>query len=161
MRIHPMLLGWSAAAVVIGGCGGGGTHHTAMTGMTGSGPAPAAAPLSAPPAGRTVDVEMRDIAYSPSDIAVHPGETVTFVFHNMGQAVHEAFLGDESAQTDHEKQMESGGMGGMQSHGDEVTVQPSKTGSLTHTFQPGQTLFIGCHEPGHYAAGMRVALTVS
>ena len=104
---------------------------------------------------------MRDIAYSPSAIPVHPGETITFVFHNMGQAVHEAFLGDEAAQADHEKKMEGGAMAGIGGHAEDITVQPGKTGSLTHTFQPGQTLFIGCHEPGHYAAGMKVALTVS
>jgi uncharacterized cupredoxin-like copper-binding protein len=156
MRMYRLLLGLLASALLVGGCGGGGSHDMTQTGNSSASPRP-----SAPVAGRSVDVEMRDIAYSPSTIAVHPGETVTFVFHNVGQAVHEAFLGDEAAQADHEKKMESAGMGGMERHGEDITVQPGRTGSLTHTFQPGQTLFIGCHEPGHYAAGMRVALAVS
>jgi uncharacterized cupredoxin-like copper-binding protein len=42
-----------------------------------------------------------------------------------------------------------------------ITVQPGKTGRLTHTFDQPGTLEIGCHEPGHYAAGMKVKITVS
>jgi uncharacterized cupredoxin-like copper-binding protein len=111
---------------------------------------------------RTIDVEMRDIAYSPPAIDVHAGETVTFVFHNMGQIQHEAFLGDAAAQAHHEKKMENGGMGGMSDAGaGEIKVDPGKTGSLSHTFKPGEALLIGCHEPGHYAAGMKVAVSVS
>jgi uncharacterized cupredoxin-like copper-binding protein len=44
-------------------------------------------------------------------------------------------------------------------HGTEVKVEPGKTATLSHTFKPGEALLIGCHEPGHYAAGMKVALT--
>ena len=156
--MHRLVLGSLAAAVILGGCGGGGSNHATMTDK---GQGAASPPPSAAAGGRTVDLEMRDIAYSPSTVTVHPGETVTFLFHNTGQAVHEAFLGDEAAQMDHEKKMESGGMAGMGGHDEDITVQPGKTGSLTHTFQPGQTLLIGCHEPGHYATGMKVALTVS
>ena len=142
--------------VVLAGAGcGGGSHDSARDkGMSSN------TPMTSAAVGRTVDVEMRDIAYSPTSIPVHAGETVTFVFHNMGQAEHEAFIGDAAAQADHESKMESGatgGMGGM--GGDEVKVEPGRTASLSHTFKPGETLLIGCHEPGHYAAGMKVALT--
>lgn len=42
-----------------------------------------------------------------------------------------------------------------------LTLDPGKKGELTYTFdQPGSFL-IGCHQPGHYEAGMRVAITVS
>jgi uncharacterized cupredoxin-like copper-binding protein len=44
---------------------------------------------------------------------------------------------------------------------DAITVEPGKLGSLTHTFKAGDGLAIGCHEPGHYAAGMKLAITVS
>jgi uncharacterized cupredoxin-like copper-binding protein len=155
MRLLPLFV-----MVVLAGAGcGGGSHPTAKDmGMPSS-------TATTATGGRTVDVEMRDIAYSPSTIAVHAGETVTFVFHNMGRTDHEAFIGDDAAQADHEKMMEnggpSGGMGGMNGATDEVKVEPGRTGSLSHTFRPGETLLIGCHEPGHYAAGMKVALTVS
>jgi uncharacterized cupredoxin-like copper-binding protein len=157
MRLLPLFV-----MVVLAGAGcGGGSHPTAKEmGMSSSTTATAAA------AGRrTVDVEMRDIAYSPSTISVHTGETVTFVFHNMGRTQHEAFIGDSAAQADHERMMGNGGpageMGGMGGAAEEVKVEPGRTGSLSHTFQPGEALLIGCHEPGHYAAGMKAALAVS
>ena len=164
--MHRTLLGILAAGLIAGGCGGG-SHKTAIHdsgGTMGGNPAGmSSSGTSGAAAARTVDVEMHDIAYVPTTIAVHAGETVRFVFHNQGQAVHEAFLGDEAAQTEHEKHMQQGeGMGGMQGgEGNEIKVDPGKTGSLTHTFGPGEALLIGCHEPGHYAAGMKAAVTVS
>jgi uncharacterized cupredoxin-like copper-binding protein len=150
---------FTVAVVAVCGACGGGSHRAA----------PAADKAGGVPT-RTVDVEMRDVAYSPTSIPVRAGETVRFVFHNNGQAVHDAFLGDEAAQAEHEKEMRSdssgsgsGGMGGMGGgHGDGgIKVEPGKTGELTHTFEKGQSVVIGCHEPGHYAAGMKLALTVS
>ncbi len=157
MRFLPLILMVLLASTA---CGGGSHQNAKDMGMPASTAATGAAAAAA--AGRTIDVEMRDIAYSPSTIDVHAGETVTFVFHNLGQTEHEAFLGDAAAQTDHETKMESGGMGGMGgAAADEIKVEPGGIGSLSHTFKPGEALMIGCHEPGHYAAGMKVALTVS
>jgi uncharacterized cupredoxin-like copper-binding protein len=54
--------------------------------------------------------------------------------------------------------------GGHSAHGgsdDALTVEPGKTGELQHTFDAAGETLIGCHEPGHYEAGMRVAVTVS
>ena len=31
---------------------------------------------------------------------------------------------------------------------------------MTYTFKGGESLLIGCHQPGHYEAGMKVSLTV-
>ena len=58
------------------------------------------------------------------------------------------FIGDEMAQSDHEKEMSSD-MGGMH-HGDSdaITVGPGKTGTLTHTFKAGVAMLTGCHQPG-------------
>src|SRR3954464_8159242 len=141
------IFGAAAAGLVLvalSGCGGGSDHGSSH----GS---------AAEPSG-TVGVTMRDIAYEPGALSVKPGETVKFVFHNEGKIRHDAFLGDEAAQADHEKQMQGegsmGGSGGMDGHHDTdaIKVEPGMTGSLTHTFEPGDTLVIGCHEPGHYAA---------
>ena len=49
-------------------------------------------------------------------------------------------------------------------HGEEtplVVVKPGETGTLTTTFDSNTTLQIGCHQPGHYEAGMKATLTVS
>ena len=147
MRQASKVLGlMTVVLVVAGGCGGGSGHGESHG--------------SAAEATRTVDVMMKDIAYAPTSLAVKAGETVKFVFHNEGSIRHDAFLGDEAAQAEHEKEMR--GEGGMGHHGDEaIKVGPGKTGSLTHTFKPGEALVIGCHEVGHYAAGMKLPVTVS
>lgn len=111
-------------------------------------------------ADRTIDVEMRDIAFSPTSVDVRAGETIRFNFKNTGQVTHDAFIGDAAAQDAHEKEMREGHV----DHGKEanaVSVKPGKSASLTHTFDtPGQVL-IGCHEPGHYVGGMRITVNVA
>jgi uncharacterized cupredoxin-like copper-binding protein len=72
---------------------------------------------------RTIDVDMRDNAYSLDHMSVRSGETIRFVFHNQSTVAHDAFLGDAQAQMDHEDEM--GSMSDLH-HGGEnaVTVQP-------------------------------------
>ena len=133
-----------AASGVLAGCGSGSGSGSATKGT------------------RTVSVEMHDIAYSPDKIDVKAGEKVRFVFKNTGKVAHDAFIGDSKAQDDHEMEMrQGGGMAGMNHGGSDdaaITVEPGKTGELTHTFQMGETVIIGCHQPGHYAAGMKVTV---
>lgn len=165
MRIHHPILGCLAAVLVVGGCGGGSDHASLPSSTMSSSTMSSSTMSSQPAAGaatRTVDIEMRDVAYSPTTVAVSAGETVRFVFHNAGQAMHDAFLGDEAAQAEHEKEMSSGSdSGGMGGGHDGIKVEPGKTGELTHTFQKGESVLIACHEPGHYAAGMKLAISVT
>ena len=124
---------------------------------------------SAPESGtRTIEIEMRDIAFSPDEVDVRDGETVRFVFTNVGEARHDAFIGDDAAQDDHEMEMRDQDDAGGMEHGEEedgsdegITVDPGEEGELTHTFREGDELLIGCHQPGHYAAGMKIAVNVS
>ncbi len=110
---------------------------------------------------RTIDVTMKEFAYEPASVSVKAGETVTFVFRNVGQILHDAFLGDETAQADHEHEMRNGG-GHHGDGGGAVKVNSGETGELTHTFdKAGEALIIGCHEAGHYGAGMKMTVTVS
>lgn len=153
-------------ALAVAACGGDSGDNSATTGT------------------RTVDIEMRDISYSPNTVDVKAGETVRFVFHNKGKIRHDAFLGDEAAQAAHEMEMRQGESsttmkmdgsstsmemgagttamerGDMTSSGG-ITVEPGRTGELTHTFEAGDELLIGCHEAGHYAAGMKITVNVS
>jgi len=109
---------------------------------------------------RTVEVEMRDIAFAPTAVDVRAGEKVRFVFRNTGQVAHDAFIGDLAAQDDHEKEMR-GDHGGHGKTSDAVSLKPGKSASLTYTFaQPGPIL-IGCHQPGHYSGGMRADVNVA
>jgi uncharacterized cupredoxin-like copper-binding protein len=135
---------WIAGSLVA--CGGSPSRRPMSSGAT-----------------RIVDVGMRDIAYEPATIRVKAGETVTFVFHNTGTVVHDAFLGDAAAQAEHEREMSDGmaAMGGM--HADDpsaTTVQPRQTATLTHTFTTTGSTIIGCHQPGHYQAGMKLTVVV-
>ena len=111
---------------------------------------------------RTIDVRMVDIAYEPASIDVAEGETVRLRFTNDGELPHDAFIGDEAAQAAHEAEMAAEDHGG---HGegdtDAITVQPGSTGELVHTFTAGEEVRIGCHQPGHYEAGMVLDVTVS
>jgi uncharacterized cupredoxin-like copper-binding protein len=127
---------------------------------------------------RTVEVAMVDNAFEPTDVEVEAGETVRFVFRNEGAVVHDAVIGDEAAQDEHEDEMRAaeetttsgteGEMGGMDhgataEEGEEaaITVEPGEEGELIYTFDSGGELLIGCHEPGHYEAGMKVTVDVA
>nr|MBA2609447.1 hypothetical protein [Actinomycetota bacterium] len=73
----------------------------------------------------------------------------------------DAFIGDDSAQADHESSMRDGGMHHGSGDSDAITVKPGKTGSLSYTFDKAGETLIGCHETGHFAAGMKIAVTVA
>jgi uncharacterized cupredoxin-like copper-binding protein len=51
-------------------------------------------------------------------------------------------------------------MDGMHHDASGTTVAPGQTVTLTHTFTEAGTTMIGCHEPGHYQAGMRLTVRV-
>jgi len=115
---------------------------------------------------RTVEVTMADIRFEPATLAVRKGEEIMFLFRNSGAVVHDAYVGDAAAQAEHEADMRGGG-GGHDAHGGgddgagAITVEPGRTGTLTHTFAETGEIEIGCHEPGHYAGGMKIAVVVS
>src|SRR5205085_11433519 len=113
MGAQHRMLGVLAVSLLIGGCGGGGkdnmSHGSAEGSKSGS--------------IRTVDVTMRDIMYDPPAVTVKDGETVTIVFHNAGKIRHDAFLGDEAAQAEHEKKMMSSDSMGGHDDADAISVE--------------------------------------
>lgn len=134
----------SALALVTGACGGGDGD------AGGAGEA------------REIEVKMVDIAFEPDTLEVQEGETVRFVFTNEGETRHEAFVGTPEAQAEHGKAM--AGKGGHEGHGGgegKVTVDAGEQGTLTYRFDEAGTFEIGCHEPGHFAAGMKITVDVT
>ena len=111
-----------------------------------------------PAAAETITITMTDFAFSPGAVAVHRGETVRFVFRNEGSVAHEALIGDAAVQAEHDRQMQSGT--DMAMGLPVVDVAPGHSAALTYTFSSAGQTFIGCHEPGHYARGMRAVVTV-
>ena len=151
-RIRLLLLPLVASlALVAAACGGtdDGDNESAAAGDGGE---------------RTVEIEMVDLAFEPAELEVDAGETIRFVFENTGEVAHDAFIGDTDAQADHEKEMreaEDDGGHDMGEDEDAITVEPGETGELTYTFEQSGSVEIGCHQPGHYEAGMKVDVTIS
>ncbi len=115
------------------------------------------------PGVRTVEVSALDsLEFVPAEVRVRSGETVRFVVTNSGAGVHEFVLGDEATQMQHEGEM---GTGGSMDHEamdlPAITLQPGQTKEVTVTFDRAGTILYACHVPGHYAAGMVGALTVT
>jgi uncharacterized cupredoxin-like copper-binding protein len=122
---------------------------------------------------RTIEVTMTDMAFTPSDLDVTSGETVTFVFRNDGAVRHEAVFGTTAEQEAHHTEMaEMGGAhdgmeGGTMPHDGEMTelhaavVEPGETIEMTHTFEAAGPTMVGCHEPGHWEAGMKMDIGVA
>lgn len=120
---------------------------------------------------RTVEVTMTDMAFSPSSLDVEAGETVNFVFRNDGAVRHEAVFGNQAEQEAHHEEMAAMGgshddMDGTMPHDGEmselhsVVVEPGETVEMTHTFDAAGPTMVGCHEPGHWEAGMKLDIDV-
>jgi len=152
-RVAATAVGVVALLTLISACGSG---------------APQAGPVDSgaltPDAAGNVALQMQDIKFDTTTLTVDAGRTVEFHFTNTGKVPHDAFIGDAAAQADHEKEMAAmAGMPGMSHSADEpaVTVAPGTTATLTYTFDTPGTYEIGCHQPGHYAAGMKITVTVT
>lgn len=151
------------AALGLGACGGGGGDKAdtaePATGSAAPAGAPAAAPAQAVP--RRVEIEMFDIGYKLRSLDVKQGETVSFVFTNNGKIAHDAFLGTKAEQDKHETEMRAMTDGSHAGHEGGITVKAGETGALRRTFDEPGTVEIGCHEAGHYAAGMKITVNVA
>jgi len=127
-------------------------------------PAPAPGPgQPADPAQAVRVIEVAagdDLRFDPFAITVQTGETITFRVANAGNVPHDFTLGDEAMQQEHEEEMlEIGGMS-MPDEPNAVVLAPGDTKDLTWTFTEPGTVLIGCHQPGHYSAGMKGTVTV-
>jgi len=140
--------------------GGPGSHTPPSSGHENTGGV--GGPADADEAARTVEVITLDtMTFEPSRINVSAGETVTFVVTNTGQAVHEFTLGDAAMQQEHADEMAQLGDGMAHTGPNSITLQPGETKQLTWRFGDTGTLEYGCHEPGHYQAGMRGQITIT
>jgi uncharacterized cupredoxin-like copper-binding protein len=119
-------------------------------------------PAAADAAAGTVEVTTHDtMSFEPSRITVSAGETVTFKVTNAGQAVHEFTLGDAAMQQQHADEMAQMRDSMAHNQPNSITVQPGETKQLTWRFGDNGTLEYGCHQPGHYQAGMRGRIIMS
>jgi uncharacterized cupredoxin-like copper-binding protein len=98
--------------------------------------------------------------FDPAEIDVIAGETVQFVVTNEGDTDHEFLIGTEAEQAEFAEDMAAGD---SHAHSDAgVTVEPGQTETFDYTFDDAEVaLLAGCHEPGHYEAGMVASITVT
>lgn len=103
---------------------------------------------------RTLRVDMADsMRFTPDTVTVQRGQTVKFVIHNRGQALHEMVLGTPEALKQHAELMKR--FPNMV-HADPnmAHVKPGHAGQIVWQFsQPGEFQF-ACLQPGHFEAGM-------
>jgi uncharacterized cupredoxin-like copper-binding protein len=90
--------------------------------------------------------------------SVEPGEVVTFVVSNTGEAVHEFTLGDSAMQQEHAEEMAQDGH--LHDGPNVISLEPGETEELTWRFGEAGTVEYACHEPGHYDAGMHGEITI-
>lgn len=137
---------------------------TAMPGMSESGVPMASGdmmevgalgqPADAASADRTLHISAIDqLKFDPNGAQIKVGETVTFEIENTGTTDHEFVLGSPAYQAAHEQEMQAGHMD-MGDETNAVDVPAGATKSITWQFTEAGTTQFGCHEPGHFAAGM-------
>jgi uncharacterized cupredoxin-like copper-binding protein len=118
-------------------------------------------PADAADADRTVEIVAGDeLRFTPDAVTVAVGETITFRIVNSGQIPHDFTLGDQAAQDEHEQEMADMGGMTMPDEPNAVAVDAGATKELTWRFTEAGSVLIGCHQPGHYAAGMKAEVTV-
>jgi uncharacterized cupredoxin-like copper-binding protein len=136
---------------------------------------------------QVVVLHMANMSFKPSLVSVHVGDTVTFRFVNDDTIVHEAVVGDDARQRAHAAMMGAmapASTGAPSStttstvapaHGmsraaykhpgmndpNAVSVAPGQTGDVVITFGKVAQWLIGCHEPGHYEAGMSAVIDIA
>lgn len=145
-----------ALVLLVAACSGGGS--TSSPSVAASTPSSAASPSTA---AQRIEVKLTDaLRMEPAEMTVKAGQQVTFVVTNTGAIQHEFYLGDEAAQGEHEQEMMSAG-GMTMDEPDGLVLKPGETKELTHIFSTAGASIAGCHETGHYAGGMKAAITVT
>ncbi len=172
----------AALAVAAAGCGGAETQSSATTTspagrtidvtMTDNAFRPAAFQVAR---GETVTFTFRNDGRVTHE-AVLGDEAAQMSHHQQmtgstaGADHHHDMMGtDGSANHGHQmsgttgssSSMGNGHAGGAMHDDDAVTVEPGRSGSITHTFSETGTYLIGCHEPGHWEAGMKATVEVT
>lgn len=119
-------------------------------------------PMESADASRVIEITAKDdLTFEPSSVTVTAGETVTFRVTNDGVLPHDFTLGDTHLQDEHEAEMaEMSGDMAMHDEPNAFVLQPGETKEMTwHITSSGELLY-GCHQPGHYAAGMKGTITI-
>jgi uncharacterized cupredoxin-like copper-binding protein len=123
-----------------------------------------------PAAGRVIDVTMNEFTFSPRSIAVHPGETVTLKFTNVGSLEHEFMAGRAPVPShgyteDWLKRavpaLANHTHPGEEHFGEGIRVSADWGNRVTLVVPEEKgTYEFGCFIAGHYEAGMKGSIIV-
>lgn len=121
-------------------------------------------PVAAPDAPLVVEVKMGEFFFSPKRISAPAGRLIRFEVSNPGVVPHEFLIGDAHAQDDAEREMAKGtkaGAGHTHDGTSSILLAAGESGVLEARFDTPGELLIGCHVPGHWAAGMQGTLIIT
>ena len=131
---------------------------------------------------RTIEIEMYDNYYYPTQIEVKKGETIKFIVKNLGELVHEYNIGTKEMHIKHQPEMaklveheilladkidhekmkkmakKDHSLG--HSHSNSVLLEPNETGEIIWKFSKDISLEMACNMPGHYETGMVGKITI-
>lgn len=110
-----------------------------------------------------VNVEMVEFGFI-ADVDVVPlGEPVIFRFANTGVVPHEAMFGSHHQQDEFAESAGHGDHGADGHHGEvaAITLDPGASGEMILEFTETGEVWIGCHLPGHFDAGMVASFAVT
>lgn len=118
-------------------------------------------PAAASDASRVIEILADEFTFTPATVTVTQGETVTFRVVNTGVVAHDLTLGDSHMQDEHEAEMaEMAGDAAMHDEPNAFVLAVGETNEMTWQMtQEGEILY-GCHQPGHYTAGMVGTITI-
>ena len=120
-------------------------------------------PMEASDADRVIEITAKDdFTFEPASVTVAEGETVTFRVTNVGVLPHDFTLGDAHLQDEHEAEMAemAGTDMAMHDEANAFVLQAGETKDMTWQMTEAGEILFGCHQPGHYAAGMVGTLTI-
>jgi uncharacterized cupredoxin-like copper-binding protein len=121
-------------------------------------------PAEASEATRVIEITTNDnFTFDPDELTVEAGEVVTFRVTNDGKIPHDFTIGDAETQDDHEEEMQN--IAGSDAMGmddpNAFALEPGETKEMTWRMTEAGEILMGCHQPGHYAAGMRGTIDIS
>ena len=110
---------------------------------------------------RVVAIDMADtMRFTPAEVRVKRGDTVTFAVRNTGQVMHEMVIGTEESLRGHAEAMKQ--HPGMEHDEPYMAhVKPGAVEKITWTFTRAGTFRYGCLVPGHWDAGMKGTVLVT
>jgi uncharacterized cupredoxin-like copper-binding protein len=115
--------------------------------------------------GAVVEIVMTDFGFAPEASTFEVGETVTFLFSNVGVIAHDAVIGTEEERKLHAAEMAESSEKAQEEEEEEdsaaIGLRPGATGTLAYTFTEPGDLLIACTWPGHFEAGMRTNIAVT